>query len=290
MNDIANKTELDLTPEKDNRKVIVAFKDVKKDYKNFKSNHQRVMFGLFGKDTRDTIHALKGVSFEIRKGEKVAIIGTATSGKTTTLRLMAGMIKPTEGIVRVKAEPTLIFDHKYGFKGELTGRENMRQRSYILGWPKGKLEAVEEEIIEFADLKGIIDNPVKTLPTGSMARISLGMMTAYKPELLLYDEYCNFGGKVYLPTCIERIKNALDEDATAVFTVGNYPFVKQFCTRGIVLDKGEYVFDGPIEDAMAYFRQNCKLDPVAAKEAKARERAELEEMEMGDEEAYGSDF
>ena len=216
--------------EKAPREVVISFEHVKKEFRYYRSNRQKMRNILLGMNSGELINVLDDVSFEIHKGEKVAIIGTIASGRSTIMRLIAGIFKPTAGVITVKEEPTLIFDHKYAFKASLTGRENLRLRANLLGWSKEKLAAVEEDIIEFADLTGVIDNRVKTLPTGSMARVGLGLMTAYKPDILLYDEFFNFGGRRYLPRCLERIRSVLDEDTTLIMTVGNVPFVKKFCT------------------------------------------------------------
>ena len=274
----------------DEREVIISFKNVYKDYTNYKSNHQRMGGVLLGRKVGDEVNALKDVSFDIHKGEKVALIGTITAGKTSIMRLIAGIIRPTKGTVFVNGECSLIFDHKYGFKADMTGRQNIRSRAELLGWSSEKERQVEEEIIAFSGLEEIIDDPVKTYPTGSMARVGLGIETAFKSDIMLYDEYCNFGGRAYLPTCIDRMKSAIDDDTTVIMTVGNYPFAKQFCTRGIVIDKGELVYDGKIEDAVMYFRQNCKLDPAASKAAKARMREEMDMEDDLEEDSYGSDF
>lgn len=269
-------------------KPVISFNDVSKEYRRYTSNHQRLWHEVFWRDTGEVIPALKNVSFNIEKGEKVAIIGGMGSGRTTVMRLMAKMIKTNSGKVFVREKPDVIFNNRIGFSIGLTGRENIKLKGTLMGWSLSKCKEYEDEIIDFADVREIIDKKVKTYSRGTLTRLGFTIATATKPKLLLYDEFFNFGGQYYFVKCIERLKELISgDDTTFVMTAGNFNVARKLCTRGIVLYKGELVFDGPVDEAVKYFRANCKADMKTEREA--QEEDEAEEMEM-DDESEGNDF
>ena len=259
---------------------IISFKHVKKDYRFYRNNHQRLWHEILRRDTGEVVNVLEDVSFEINKGEKVAIIGVAGSGRSTIMRLMGGIYKPDQGEIKVTEEPELIFDHRLGFNIGMSGRDNYHMRANILGWSKEKIASSENKIIEFAELEDLIDDPIKAYPTGSMTRLGFTIGTETDKDVILFDELFNVGGNHYLPKCIERLKELIEgEDKTFVMTVGNYPIAKQLCTRALVLDKGVICYDGGVNDAIKYFRANCKEDPEKEKAMMERMKAEQDDMD-----------
>lgn len=270
-------------------KPIISFEHVTKEFRYYGSNHQRFWHEVFWTDTGKVIKALDDVSFTIEKGEKVALIGRDRSGRSTAIRLMAKIIKPNSGKVRVRKKPEVIFNHRLGFDGGLTGRDNIKLKAAFKGWSRAKTKKLEPEIIEFADIKDIVDEPVKSYPPGTLSRMGFAMNTIDKPELLLFDEIYNFG-RLYVHKCLERFYEFLSgDDITFVMTVGNANVAKKICTRGIVLDEGKLVFDGPIEEAIKYFRENCKISLEDPNKDKDEDDA-AEELETLEEEADFNDF
>ena len=266
-------------------KPAISFEHVSKEFRYYGSNRQRMMREVFWRNTGSPLMALKDINLDIEKGEKVGIIGRDGSGRSTLMNLMAKIIKPTEGKVRVRQEATVIFDHRIGFDMGLSGRDNYYLKASLQGWSWSKIKKMEPEILEFADLKDLIDLPVKTWVPGTLTRLGFTILTSEKPELLLFDEIFNVGPQ-YLPKCVDRLISLVDdEDTTFVMTVGNYNVAKKICQRGIVLDGGEIVFDGPFMDAMQHYRANCKPDPnhnLKIKEAPMPEELIEEDNDFND--------
>ncbi|MBR6484008.1 MAG: ABC transporter ATP-binding protein [Clostridiales bacterium] len=268
-------------------KPIISLENVNKEYRKYTSNHQRLWHEIFWQNTGILEKALDDISFSIGKGEKVALIGREGAGKTTIMSLIAKIIKPTSGKVRVRANPTLILDHRIGFDGGMTGRDNLYLKAALMGWSREKTRRLEPEIIEFADLKELIDQPVKIWKPGTLTRLGFTMNTIEKPDLLLIDEVFNVGPS-YLPKCVDRLKNLVEGDTTFLMTVGNYNVAKKICERGIVVDQGKICFDGPLDEAITFYRANCKID--LTKQTKLKLSAEPEEEEIMEDEADFNDY
>lgn len=240
--------------------LVISVKDLYKDYTYYKTNHQKIQGEIFGRDTGVPQPALKGISFDVKRGEKIALIGRRGSGRSTLLRILSGVIQPDSGTVTVNGNVSSIVNLRMTFDAALTGRDNLRMRASLMGWSKDFLHEHEQEIIEFADLQDIIDQPVSTYQVGSATRLGFAMETTVKPEILLYDEWFAVGLE-YVTRCIERLKQLIDgDDSTMIMVFSNIAVSRKLCTRGIVLQNGDIVFDGKYKDAIKYYRANCKVD------------------------------
>ena len=254
--------------------TMLRFENVSKEFRFYKSNHQRLMREVFGLDVGERVQVFDDISLEIKRGENVAIIGNHASGKSTLMRMMAGIIKPTKGKITCEVrDPLCIFDHKLGFDMGISGRDNIKMKAAILGWTKQEEAEREEELIKAAGMEDIIDFPMRSYQTGAISRLGLVISTHVMPELLIYDCPFNFGGASYLSECVDRLKQiTLNEDSTTVFTAANVPVAKELCQRGIVIDEGKIVYDSDLMDALKYFRLNCKPNVEAELAAKARRK------------------
>ena len=199
----------------------------------------------------------KDLSFEIKKGEAVAFLGRNGAGKSTTLKMVTGVTHPTSGEIRVEGRVSALLELTAGFDSQLTGRENISLRGQILGLNRSEIKELEPDIIDFAELGLYIDQPMRTYSSGMKARLGFAFAVAIDPEILVVDEALSVGDRAFQKKCIDRIREIMmDENVTVLFVTHTSSTAKEFCSRGIVLDKGTKVFDGSIDDATAYYEKN----------------------------------
>ena len=240
--------------------VVIRFDHVTKTYNLYKSDRGRFL-GIFNFKKRGqflgSVNASDDLSFEIRKGEAVAFLGRNGAGKSTALKMVTGVTHPTTGTVEVKGRVSALLELTAGFDMQLTGRENIELRGQIMGLNKQEIAELEPGIIDFADLGLYIDQPMKSYSSGMRARLGFAFAVAINPEILVVDEALSVGDRAFQKKCIERIREIMmDENVTVLFVTHASATAKQFCSRGIVLDKGTKVFDGTIEDATKYYEDN----------------------------------
>jgi ABC-type polysaccharide/polyol phosphate transport system ATPase subunit len=259
--------------------IIISLKHVSKKYKYFKNNRQRINSVLLGMNTGHEIEVLKDVTFDICKGEKVGIIGKLGSGRSTTMRIIAGVLAADGGEVIVNKEPFTIFEHKLGFDAGLSIRDNILMRGTLMGWSKAEIKEKEHEIAEFSDTLDGIDRPLKTFPAGTANRLGFTMETMEVHDLVLFDENFVAGGAKYLSKTIKRFISTIGEETTLLMNTSNLEIAQKLCTRGLVLDEGVICFSGPFDEAVTYYRTNCRPSPKSEKARKKKAREEREEYE-----------
>jgi len=251
-------------PEKSEKKisvsdeVVVRFDSVTKTYKLFKNDLSRLFSILKGKADScvDRIDASKNISFEIRRGEGVAFLGHNGAGKSTALKMINGITSPTEGTIEVKGHVSALIELSAGFDTRLTGRENIHLRGQILGMSRDLIQRIEPEVIEFAQLGAYIDQPMRTYSSGMKARLGFAFSVAIDPDILIVDEALSVGDRVFRKKCLNRIREIMKNDqVTVLFVTHSSSMAREFCSRGIVLDGGQMLFDGPIDEAIAFYDQ-----------------------------------
>ena len=240
--------------------VAVEFDHVTKTYTLYKNDKGRLM-GVFGIKKPGwylgTVNANNDLSFKIRRGEAVAFLGRNGAGKSTALKMITGVVHPSEGEVKVGGRVSALLELTAGFDMKLTGRENIGLRGQIMGLSNEEIAELEPKVIEFADLGLYIDQPMRTYSSGMKSRLGFGFAVSTDPEILVVDEALSVGDKAFKEKCVRRIREImLDENVTVLFVSHSSGTVKEFCSRGIVLDHGTQVFDGPIDDAIAYYEEN----------------------------------
>lgn len=240
--------------------VVIKFDDVTKTYNLYKNDRGRFL-GIFNYNRKGSflgsVDASKDLSFEIKKGEAVAFLGHNGAGKSTALKMVTGVTHPTSGTVEVKGRVSALLELTAGFDMQLTGRENIALRGQIMGLTRAQIKELEPAIIEFAELGLYIDQPMRTYSSGMKARLGFAFAVAIDPEILVVDEALSVGDRAFQRKCIDRIREIMmDENVTVLFVTHASEVAKEFCSRGIVLDKGTKVFDGPIDEATAYYEAN----------------------------------
>ena len=192
--------------------------------------------------------ALRGVSFEVEKGDKLGIIGLNGAGKSTLLKLISGVIKPTEGTIEIKGKIVPLLELGSGFDHEYTGRENIYLKGSLLGYSKKYLDEKIDEIIEFSELGDFIDIPLKNYSTGMSARLAFSIATVVEPEIMILDEVLAVGDAKFREKSEARMKSLLGEDVTVLYVSHTLNSVRQLCNKAIWLENGQLVMKGPVKE------------------------------------------
>ncbi len=236
------------------REVVVKFTNVTKLYKLYKSDRARFK-GLFNKKVPYKENkAVNNLSFEVRRGDSVALLGRNGAGKSTILKMVTGVAFPTEGEVYVKGKVSALLELGAGFDAESTGRENIRFKCSLMGMSDEEIDAVEESIVAFADLGDYIDQPLRSYSSGMKARLGFAISVNAQPDILIVDEALSVGDKNFQKKCKAKVSEIMaDENVTLLFVTHSLVTARDFCSRGIVLAKGKKLFDGDIDAAIAYY-------------------------------------
>ena len=190
-------------------------------------------------------YALKGVSFGIQKGESVALIGANGSGKSTMLKIIAGVMRPTRGSVSVEGTIAPLIELGAGFDGDLTARENVFLNGALLGHDRREMEHNFQQIVEFSELGNFIDVPVRSYSSGMVARLGFAIATQVEADILVVDEILSVGDYSFQQKCHRRMEEMLAQGSTLLFVSHDAEQVKRLCKRAIWLDHGNIVQDGP---------------------------------------------
>jgi ABC-type polysaccharide/polyol phosphate transport system ATPase subunit len=202
--------------------------------------------------------ALKGVSFEVNKGDKFGIIGLNGAGKSTLLKNIAGVMKPTEGKIWVKGSMVPLLEMGAGFDPDYTGRENIFLKGALLGYTRRFLEEKFDEIVEFSELEEFIDVPLKNYSSGMKARLAFSIATMVEPEILIVDEVLSVGDTKFQRKSREKMQSLLNEDATVLFVSHSTQQVKTICERAIWLHQGELIAEGSAEEVCDLYEKWVK--------------------------------
>lgn len=240
--------------------IAIKFDHVTKTYKLYENDRQRFFSIFSSRDKRKLItkvNASNDLSFEIEKGEAVAFLGHNGAGKSTALKMITGVTFPTKGEVIVNGTVSALLELTAGFDMALTGRENIYLRGHAMGLDADEIAALEPKVVEFADLGVYIDQPVRTYSSGMKSRLGFAFAVSSDPEILVVDEALSVGDKQFQQKCFTRVREIMeDEDVTVLFVTHSSSAAQEFCTRGIVLDKGTKKFDGSIQDAIAFYESH----------------------------------
>lgn len=235
-------------------KSAIEFRNVTKVYKLYKNDKQRFR-AIFSKRVKPKIKkAINDVSFNIEKGESVALFGRNGAGKSTILKMITGVTYPTSGDIEVNGRVSALLELTAGFDPEFTGRENIYFRGQLLGIRDEEIRELEDDIVEFADLGDYIDQPVRTYSSGMKARLGFAINANIKPEILIVDEALSVGDKEFRQKCNQKINEIVGSgEVTFLFVTHSTNVAKSFCKRGIVMKAGKMMYDGDIADAIEFY-------------------------------------
>ncbi|MDD4187281.1 MAG: ABC transporter ATP-binding protein [Bacilli bacterium] len=198
--------------------------------------------------------ALKDIDFNIQKGEVVGIVGANGAGKSTILKVVSGVMKPTKGIVEANGKISPMIELGAGFDGELTARENIYLNGAILGYSKEMLDEKFEEIVEFSELRDFLDVPVKNFSSGMTAKLAFSISTIVDPEILIVDEILSVGDIKFQEKSKNKMMSLIKGGTTVIYVSHSLQSIKDLCTKAIWLDKGELVMMGNVNEVCdAYY-------------------------------------
>jgi len=206
---------------------------------------------------------LNDVSFELRKGETLGIIGHNGAGKSTMLKHLSGIMEPTRGSIEVNGRLSALIEVGAGFHPDLTGRENVFLNGVILGMSRAEIKRKFDEIVEFAGLEEFIDTPVKRYSSGMFARLGFSVAAHLEPDILIIDEVLSVGDFAFQRKGLEKMRAIATSGATVIFVSHNLQAVAEFCQRSILLERGRVVADGPTDEVVRRY-----LDTGASREAR----------------------
>lgn len=237
-------------------KPIISFKNVSKEYTLYKSDRDRFRALFFKSKNQKINKALKNVSFDIYKGESVGFIGDNGAGKSTILKHITGVAFPTEGEIEVNGKVAALLELTAGFSMEMTGRENIYLKGYILGLTDKEIKSLEERIIDFAELGDYIDQPVRTYSSGMKMRLGFAINVNIEPDILVIDEALSVGDAAFKRKCKQKIADTIQSGVTVLYVSHNAESVKELCKRAIYLKKGKLIYDGDVEQALQVYQQD----------------------------------
>lgn len=197
--------------------------------------------------------ALKDITFQVNKGERLGILGLNGAGKSTLLKIIAGVLKPTEGSVQMKGRIVPLLELGAGFDGQYTGAENIYLYGAMLGYQKPFLKEKFGEIVEFSELGDFINVPLKNYSSGMKARLGFSIATIVEPEILILDEVLSVGDARFRKKSEKKIKDMFDKGITVLFVSHSIGQIRSLCDKAIILEKGRLIAQGDVETVSAVY-------------------------------------
>lgn len=208
--------------------------------------------GRLGQDSqhRMVVRTLTDISFSLKPGERLGLVGANGAGKTTLLRALAGIYEPVIGRMSVRGSMAALLDTSLGMNMEMSGRENIMLRGLFNGLPKSMLPRLERDVAAFAELGNFLDLPVKTYSAGMVVRLGFALATAIRPQILLMDEWFLAGDANFLEKARERLEELVRSADILVLSTHSLDIVRDWCTRVLWLDQGHIMADGPADEVI----------------------------------------
>lgn len=235
----------------------IRVKDLKKDFvvdENNQSTAKNFFFNIFkNKSHRVTFHAIKPMSFDIKKGEIVGLIGTNGSGKSTLTRLIAGVYEPTGGVVQISGT-TMLMNLGIGMQAELTARENIYVSASILGLTIKQVDALFDDIVTFAELDDFVDRKIKFFSSGMKTRLSFSIALNAQADIILLDEIFAVGDSKFLKKATDAIETTMmNSQKTIILISHSMELIEKYCKTSLLLHNGALVYFGDTKTAIQYY-------------------------------------
>ena len=202
-------------------------------------------------------YALKGINLEIKKGEAVGIIGANGAGKSTLLKILSRVTAPSEGDIWINGRIASMLEVGTGFHPELTGRENIYMNGAILGMTRKEVDEKIESIIDFSECRQFIDTPVKRYSSGMYVKLAFSVASHLDSEIMIMDEVLAVGDMAFQKKCLDKMSDEAHGGKTILYVSHNMATIRNLCSRCIVLNKGQIIFDGDVEKAIATYMNNA---------------------------------
>lgn len=238
----------------DNNKAIIV-NNLSKIYKIYNKPSDRIkeLLSFNAKKLHNDFKALDDVSFDLIKGDRLGIVGENGSGKSTLLKILSNVLTPSSGTVFVDGKVTSLLELGTGFNPELSGKENVYQNGMICGYAKEDMHERYDKIHEFSEIGDFIHQPLKTYSSGMMLRLAFGCSVFVDPDILIVDEALSVGDYYFQNKCFYKIKHLIDNGVTFIYVTHNPDSVKTLCNKGIMLDHGKIIREGPSDVVSNYY-------------------------------------
>lgn len=212
----------------------------------------RIVHALKRKEL-NTFAALRNVTLSVQQGESVGIIGKNGAGKSTLLSLISGLATPDRGTITVRGRVAPLLALGAGFHPDLTGRENLLLNAALMGFSESKIRSLQEQIIEFSGIGEFIDEPLRTYSNGMTMRLAFSIAITVDPEILIVDEVLAVGDESFTQKCLQRIRERRKLGRTFICASHSPAMLRMLCDRGVWLDSGELMMQGPVDDVLAAY-------------------------------------
>jgi lipopolysaccharide transport system ATP-binding protein len=244
-----------------------------------------------------TFWALRDVSFELKQGESLALVGANGAGKTTILKLLANITKPTSGSISTHGQLSALIELGAGFHGDLTGRENIFLNGTILGLSRKQIADRFDEIVDFSELERFIDTPVKRYSSGMIVRLGFAVASCIEPDILLVDEVLAVGDASFQQKCMKRIRSLINNGTSIIFVSHNFYLVQAVCKTALYLDKGQMKYFGETNQVIDRYEQDLHQartrrfeDPGQVRDEEETSAIEITEVEVRNSEGPALEF
>ncbi len=262
---------------------------IEKRYKLYERNRDRMLdaLGLSGKKERFKFHyALKGVDFEVKKGETVGIIGTNGSGKSTLLKILTGVLTPTSGEVQVNGRISALLELGAGFNMDYNGIENIYLNGTMMGFSKDEIDKKLDDILAFADIGDYVYQPCKTYSSGMFVRLAFAVSINIDPEILIVDEALSVGDVFFQAKCYRKFEEFKKKGKTILFVSHDLSSISRYCDRVYLLNNGEMIGNGSPKEMIDKYKQIL----AGGGQARIVETNENDVLEYGNGKAFIKDF
>jgi len=233
--------------------IASIFSWVKSPISNFRRVQKLSKFN--GEDGQDIIWALKDISFNVKKGEIIGIIGRNGAGKSTLLKILSRIVEPTDGQASVYGRVASLLEIGTGFHRELSGRENIYLNGTILGMTKNEIKENFDEIVEFSEIGKFLDTPVKRYSSGMYVRLAFAVAAHLNPEILIVDEVLAVGDAAFQKKCLGKMSETAKSGRTVLFVSHNMHTIQDLCDRTILLEDGKVALDGDTSEVIKHYLQ-----------------------------------
>ena len=267
--------------------TAIEVSDVTKVYRLYERQRDRLWetLGLDRKKTYKEKYALNHVSFRVKRGETVGIIGTNGSGKSTMLKLITGVLTPTAGSIRVDGRISALLELGAGFNMEYTGIENVYLNGAMIGFTKEEIDARLDDIISFADIGDYINQPVKSYSSGMFVRLAFAVAINIDPEILIVDEALSVGDVFFQSKCYRKFEEFRRAGKTILFVSHDLSAISRYCDRAILLNQGDLIYDGTPKEAIDLYKKvlvgQYEEKPAEQPEAADGEKREIQGIGSG---------
>lgn len=230
-------------------------KDVVKEYKLYDKQIDRLKeaFSPFKKEYHKKYYALDGISFSVKKGEKIGIIGSNGAGKSTLLKILTGVLNITSGEIQINGKIAALLELGAGFNSDYTGMENIYLNGTLMGYSEEQINAKVDQIVEFADIGDFINQPVKCYSSGMFVRLAFATQIFSDPDILIVDEALSVGDIRFQQKCFRAMESIMN-DKTVVLVTHDTAAVTRFCNRVIWINKGKKVYDGEVTEGLRQYQ------------------------------------